>query len=183
MFKPMKKFTSAIPLAIVVVFIALTSSCDKLDELLTFTVTDHTTITIEGNSVMDLPLQLPTPDVTSSANQEFSNNNTRADLVKDVKLTEMTMEVTSPEGKTFSFLKSIEIYISTDGSDKVLLASQTSIPETATLVQLETSGEKLDKYLKAESYRLHTTVVTREAFASSIEIELGLKFRVTADPL
>lgn len=183
MFKPMKKLNSAAAFVVVVVFIAFASACDKLDDLLTFTVTDHSTITIEGNSAMNLPLQLPTPDVTSSANQEFSNNNTRADLVKDVKLTEMTMEVKSPEGRTFSFLKSIEIYISTDGSDKVLLASQTSIPENATLVQLETTSEKLDKYLKAESYRLHTTVVTREAFANSIEIELGLKFRVTADPL
>lgn len=175
----MKKFTSVIALAIA----ALVTSCDKLDDLLTFTVTDHTTITIEGSVIPDVPLLLPTPEVTSSASQEFSNNNTRADLVKDVKLTEMTMEVASPQGKTFSFLKSIEIYISTDGSDKVLLASQSSIPKTATLVQLETSNEKLDKYLKAESYRLHTTIVTRETLTEDVQIELGLKFRVTADPL
>ncbi len=176
----MKKISLAIAaLTILVTF----SSCDKLDDLLTFTVTDHSTITIQSNSIVNLPIDLPTPEVTSNANQEFSNNNTRADLVKDVKLTEMTMEITSPQGKTFSFLKSIEIYISTDGTDKVLLASQSSIPQTATLVKLQTSGEKLDKYLKADSYKLHTTIVTREALTNDVDIELGLKFRVTADPL
>jgi hypothetical protein len=169
--------------AIAVLFLSVVA-CDKIDDLLTFTVTDHSTISISsGLGSTGLPFELPTPDVTTSANQEFSNNNTRADLVKDVKLSKLTMKVESPAGKTFSFLKSIHIYISTDGSDKVLLASHENIPSAATSVDLVTSNEKLDKYLKASSYKLHTTVVTRETLAQSVDIGLTLQFRVTADPL
>jgi hypothetical protein len=174
----MKKYFFMLPVPLLLVIF----SCNKIDDLLTFTVTDHSTITIENNTI-NLPFELPTPEITSTAKQEFQNNNTRADLVKDVKLSELTMQIESPAGKTFSFLKSIHIYISTDGTDKVLLAYHENIPATATTVELITSDEKLDKYVKADSYKLHTTVVTKETLTQSVDIGLTLKFRVTADPL
>ena len=157
-------------------------SCKTLDDLLTFTISDTATLTIE-NGGLNLPVELQTPDVTTNSSQEFSNHDTRADLVKDVKLTQLQMEIVSPEGKTFSFLKSMKVYISTDGSDKVLLAYHDNIPSTATSVALTTTDEKLDKYLKGDSYQLHTSFVTRETLSQPVDLQFNLEFKVTADPL
>ncbi|HYG01971.1 MAG TPA: hypothetical protein VD927_05960 [Chryseosolibacter sp.] len=163
--------------------ILLLSGCDKIEDLLTFNVSDTVSLTIPKTTILNLPVNLSTPDITTSAKQEFSNNNTRADLVKDVKLTELSMDIKSPDGQTFSFLKSIHIYISTDGNDELLLASLENIPMDVTSVNLTPTTEKLDRFLKSDTYRLRTTTVYRETFSEDIDLEIYLNFKVTADPL
>jgi hypothetical protein len=59
-----------------------------------------------------------TPDVTTNSN----NNNTKADLVKDVTLTSLKLTITNPTIKHLVFLKSVTLYISTDANDEIELA-------------------------------------------------------------
>lgn len=158
-------------------------ACDKIEELLTFTVSDQVSLTIPKTTIVNLPVNLATPDITTSAKQEFSNNNTRADLVKDVKLTTLNMTITSPDGQTFNFLKSIQIYISTDGNDELLLASMDNVPMDVTSINLSPTSEKLDRFLKSDTYRLRTTSVYRETISQDVDLDIDLSFRVTADPL
>ena len=169
--------------AIFFLVLSITSGCKKLDDLLTFAITDETTFTLENASPLDLPFEVQTPDITTNSSQEFRNNNTRADLVKDVRLEEVKLTLVSPSGKTFSFLKSIQIFISTDGNDEIVLASRNDISSTASTLDLETTNEKLDAYVKASSYKLRTSVITRETLTQDIDIKMNLKFKVTADAL
>jgi hypothetical protein len=87
-----------------------------------------------------------TPEVTTNSSAEFENNNTKADLVKDVKLKELTLTITDPTAKTFSFLKSIHLYISTDSNDEIELAFKDDINSTSSTITLTTTAAKLDKY-------------------------------------
>jgi hypothetical protein len=163
--------------------VLIVCQCKQVDDLLTFTIANQVTITVPSNSPLNLPIELATPDVTTNSNQTFANNNTEASLVKDVKLQELKLTIQTPTGKTFSFLKSIEVYISTNSSNEILLASLADVPATATSISLTPTQQKLDVYAKSSSYKLRTSIVTREALTQSVEMKADLKFRVTAAPL
>lgn len=169
---------------IAIIFIALVfNQCKQVDDLLTFTIANQVTITVPSNSPLNLPIELATPDVTTNSSQTFANNNTEASLVKDVKLQELKLTIQTPNGKTFSFLKSIEVYISTNSSNEILLASMTDIPATASSISLTPTQQKLDVYAKSSSYKLRTSIITRESLTQSVEMKADLKFKVTAAPL
>lgn len=158
-------------------------SCDNLNDLLTFSIRSSTSFTIPSSSPLPLPFEFMTPEIQTGSSQDFEKNNTRADLVKDIKLEELKLTITAPEGKTFSFLKSIHIYISADNIDEILLASAENISSTSNTISLTTSQEKLDEYIKADGYRLRTSTVIRETLTQNVTIKIDMKYKVTADVL
>ena len=158
-------------------------SCKEVDDLLTFNISDRTTITIENSIGVGLPLDIPTPDVSSDSQQQYENNNTHADLVKDVKLQELNLTITEPSGKNFSFLKSIRIFISTTQDNEIELASLDDISSSASVIALIPTQDKLDVYARASSYNLRTEVTTDETLTQSVDVQVDLKFRVTAETL
>lgn len=161
--------------------VALLVGCNEIDDLLTFTVSDRTTLRIESTSPLNLPLEIPTPAVSSNSQQQYENNNTRADLVRDVKLDQLTLSITAPDGKTFSFLKTIRIFISADQQKEIELASLENITTPSGSIELVPTATKLDNYAKAPSYSLRTEVTTDETLTQDVDVQVDLKFRVTAD--
>lgn len=157
-------------------------SCEALDKLLTFSISNDVTFTINSGVPIDSPLDLPTPDVTTNSSTEFNNNSTSAELVKDVKLQELKLRITDPDDKTFTFLKSVHMYISTDGEDEVELAYLDNINSSTKLITLICTTQKLDKYIKASSYKIRTSITTRETLNHETSIRAGLRFQITADP-
>lgn len=158
-------------------------SCETIEDLLTFTINNSTTFTIENEYGVDTPFSFPTPDITTNSSQEFKNNNTRADLVKSVKLKQLTLSIQSPEDFTFNFLKSLHIYISADGLDETKIAYKDDIPRETSLIDMETTDADLDAYVKKDAYDLRFEAVTREAFARDVTIKAEMEFKVKADPL
>lgn len=157
-------------------------SCDEVEDLLTFRINDKTSFRVESNaSPIALPFEIPTPDVTSDSQQQYTNNNTNASLVRDVKLEQLKLTITNPQTKTFSFLKSIRIYISSDQSNEIQLAAAENIADDARTVELIPTKQKLDTYIKASSYNLRTEVTTDETLTEAVDIQADLKFLVTAD--
>jgi len=169
---------------IIAVFIIGASSCEKLDELLTFYISDTTEVVVESSLFpIELPMEIPTPDITTNSEEEFSNEGTNASLVKDVYLSKLTLDIISPENKTFSFLKSMRIYIRTNDSDEKELAYKENISSNAKQIDLTMTGENLDRYIKADSYKLRTEVTTRETLTQDVKIQIYMRYKVTADPL
>lgn len=156
-------------------------SCNEVEDLLTFHFNDRTTLVVASASPLNLPLEIPTPTVTSNSQQQYENNNTHAGLVRDVKLEELKLTLTSPDGKTFSFLREIRIFISAEGENEIQLASLENISSTTNILSLIPSTQKLDAYAKSSTYSLRTEVMTDETLVQDVEIQVDLKFRVTAD--
>ena len=152
-----------------------------LDKLLTFTISDQYSFTIPKAFPIGIPVSISTPDIASSSSAEFKNNGTSADLVKDVKLSELKLTITDPTTKTFSFLKSIRVYIS-DGTDEIELAYLDNINSTTNTISLTTTDNKLDKYIKASSYKLRFLAVTKETLTTDVLVKSDMKFKVTANP-
>ncbi|TDE28901.1 MULTISPECIES: hypothetical protein [Flavobacterium] len=166
----------------IITLLILITSCNVIDDLLTFSIDNQTSFKIESGFPLGTAHNLITPDVTTNSSSTFENNNTKAELVKDVKLSELKLTITDPSNKSFSFLKSIRLYISTDANDEIELAYLDEINSTSNTINLTCTKEKLDKYIKASSYKIRIKVVTKESLAQDITVKSDMKFKVTADP-
>ncbi|MFV8367947.1 hypothetical protein [Flavobacterium sp. LB2R40] len=167
---------------VIAIFGLLAISCNVIDDLLTFSIDNQTTVTVPTGFPVNTALEFVTPEVPSNSSAVFQNNNTKAELVKDVRLKEMKLTVTNPANKSFSFLKSIHMYISTNDTDEIELAFLDNINSTSTTISLTCTPEKLDKYIKASSFKLRTRAVTKETITQDVSIKADMKFQVTADP-
>lgn len=166
----------------VAIFGLLALSCSVIDNLFTFSVDNETSVTIPAGFPVNIPFDL-SREISSNSSTEFENNKTKAELVKDVRLKEMKLTITNPTDKTFSFLKSIHMYISTsDGSDEIELAFLDDINSTSNTINLTCTPEKLDKYIKASSFKLRGRVVTKETITQNVNIKASMEFQVTANP-
>lgn len=170
-------------------FIALTlllslslASCSAVDDLLSFNISNETSIKIKSTSPINLPSEIITPDVTTNSSAEFQNNKTKASLVKDVKLRSLKLSISDPADKTFTFLKSVHLYISTTDSDEIELAYQDNVNATTNMIDLICTDKKLDQYIKADKYKIRTKVTLKETLTKDVTLNAEIKFRVTADP-
>lgn len=171
------KIFTALAILVLTIF-----SCSQVDDLLTFNITNETSFDIKTGSLINAPIEVATPDVTTNSSADFENNNTNSNLVKDVKLQELILSITSPTDKNFSFLKSIHLYISTNADDEIELAYQDDINSASNTINLICTTEKLDKYIKSSSYQIRTKVITKETLTKDITVKSNMKFKVTADP-
>jgi hypothetical protein len=158
------------------------NSCSAVDDLLSFTISNETSIQIKSTAPINLPTEIVTPDVTTNSSAEFANNKTKASLVKDVKLKSLQLTITNPADKTFTFLKSIHLFISTTDSDEIELAYQDNINSTTNTLDLVCTDKRLDQYIKADKYKIRTQVTLKETLTKDVTVKADMKFRVTADP-
>lgn len=159
-------------------------SCKEVDKLLTFYIEDSENIKIASSFPVGVAAPLSPVAVPTQSASTFKNNNTKADLVKDVSLNKLTLNIADPNSENFDFLRSIELYISTsNGSDQILLASLSEVPQGVQSITLTPTKAKLDTYLKAESYTLTTKATIAKAITRDITIRADSRFKVTADPL
>lgn len=159
------------------VIIILTSCNGKVS----FYVTDSTSTTIPTSIPLNLPYNIPIPAISSSNTQEYKNNNTTPDLIKEVSLKQLLLTITSPTNQNFSFLKSITIYIEkADGSNKKKLAYNDNVNSTSTTLELTSTGENLVPYLQDSTYKLETQYTVKAIPTQDIAIKIDLKFYITA---
>ena len=164
--------------------VVINTSCKKIKKTTTFSILDSTEFIIPASTQLNVPVEINTREVTTSSSQYFSDNKTNAALVKDIKLSALRLNITDPTGETFSFLKSIKIYIYGNGQPEVLMASKEDITNDASNpLDLETGNAKLDAYIKSNAYSLRYELVTDEIFSNDITIQTNLTYSVTASPL
>jgi len=157
------------------------TGCKKIDKLTQFNMEFNESITISSGTSIDLPFNVLTPDIQTNSSSTFAVNNTRKELIEEVKLTNMTLVVKSPSNGTFSFLKSINIYIVADGLPEVKIAWKENIPNTvgATL-SLDVSDTNLKDYIIKDKFNLKLSTVTDEIIATDYQIDIKSVFFVDA---
>lgn len=176
---PLNKKLFFIPFVAALLFSAF--SCKKIEDLLKFPINVENNFTVPATGPLGIPSDILTPQVTTNSTQQFQNNNSNVNKVKDIKLKKVDLQIINPPGKTFSFLESVHIYISTDATDEIELAYLDNISTTATSISLITTSARLDKYVKAPSYKLRTKVVTKQTLTQDVEIKNLCQFQVTAN--
>ena len=170
-------------LLILAAVIFTAAGCEKLNQLFTFNINTQANIEVPASTIINTPFNIATPAINTNSTQEFQKNQTSANLIKEVVLDEMKLTISSPQGKTFSFMKSIHIYISTDDNAEVELAYLDNIPQNADSLIMVTTKENLDKIIKASSFKLRTSIETRETISESTNIQMNMRFKVSASVL
>ncbi|MDF4203627.1 hypothetical protein PXD56_11700 [Maribacter sp. SA7] len=162
-------------------FFALFTACDKLDELTKFDMEYSQRATIPSSAGIDLPFDVFTPEVETNSESTFEVNDTRKDLIEEIKLTELEMVIISPDGADFSFLNSIEVYISADDLEEIKIAYLEEVPEDAgNVITLDTSDTDLKEYIKKDEFSLRLNTVTDELMSTDHELEVNSTFFVDA---
>jgi hypothetical protein len=163
-------------------FIVITFySCDKLDELTKFDIEYSQRATIPSSTGVDLPFDVFTPETETNSESEFEINDTRKDLIEEIKLTQLELVIISPDGADFSFLESISVFISADGLDEIQIASLAEVSDnTGTRLNLDTSDIDLKDYIKSDKFGLRLNTVTDELLSTDHELEVNSTFFVDA---
>lgn len=169
-----------ITLALIAMGILTLNSCKELDEFTQFNLDYTTEVTIPANSVINLPLNLATPDVQTNYQNQFSNNNTNTDLVEEIKLAALDIVAKAPQGSNLDFLKSIKVFISADGLDELEIASKSDIPDGLTVLNLDKTDANLKDFVTKETIKLRVETVTDEAITQDRDLEIFTRFRVNA---
>ena len=156
-FKPLIVFTIA----------ALSLQCDALDDLTKFDLDYESSVTIPSNSLVNLPFTIETPAMQTNS--------------EDISLKSMRLTITTPADKTFSFLESIEIFISAEGVDEISLAALNPVSANATgVINLDTTDADLKEYIKKDSFNLRIQSVTDEVIDEDVQIDILSVFAVDA---
>ncbi len=167
-------------LLLLLITVALTS-CDAIDELTKFDLDYTTNYTIQASTIIDTPIDILTPDVTTNSEEEFESNDTRKDLIESIKLRTLTLNLNTPEDGNFNFINDITIFIRAEGLPEVAIASATDLPENGSRsVALETDNVELKEYIKADSYTLRTMTTTDGTISQDHNIDIRTVFRVDA---
>lgn len=162
----------------------LVSSCKDLNELVTFRIRNEADFTVKSAVNAPLNLDLPVGNVKSNSNQAFENNNTRADLVKEVKLENLKLTITSPDNADFNNIKSIYLYINAEGLEEKLIAFKDNDDESlGNIMEMETTNEQLDEFIKKDQYSLRTEIELRRAYMYDVDVKANMTFRATANLL
>ena len=164
----------------VIIAAACFIGCEKLAELANFDIKAQTSIQVNSSTILNTPFEIHTPGITTNSNEEFENKHTNATLIKKVVLEELKLTITNPNDKTFNFMKKIHVYISTDDNPEIELAYLDVIPENQDSITLVTSKENLMQFVKATSYKLRTSIETKETLTEATDIQVDMKFNVTA---
>ncbi len=143
---------------------------------------DYTSSVVIQSSVGELvPFSVYTPDVTTNSEFEFESNDTRKDKINSIKLSDLSLTITSPSNETFSFLNSIHVFISSPSQPEKKVAFKESIPPTignkliCDIVDLE-----LQEYIKDQSFKIRIETVTDETIPQDVYIDLYSNFFVDA---
>ncbi|CAM3382160.1 hypothetical protein [Zobellia roscoffensis] len=166
---------------LLITVISVFASCDKLDELTKFNIDYTTQVTIPSSTGIDLPFDMFTPDVETNSESEFEVNDTRKDLIEEIKLTELELKITTPDDSDFSFLESLKVYISAEGLEEIMIASKDEVEETVgDVLDVDVIDVDLKDYIKKDKFNLRLETVTDELISTDHEIDVNTTFFVDA---
>lgn len=165
----------------ILTILLLINSCNTLKKLTEFNLDFTDTIKIPSTLGINLPFNLWTPPVKTNSSNIFEINDTKKNLVEEIRIEDLKLSIISPENEDFSFLKSIEIYIAADSLPEILVAWKYNIDDSSdSSINLELSTEDLTTYIIQDEIQLKTTTVTDKLLFTDVDIKVDARFFVNA---
>ncbi len=179
--KTLKMKKILLPIFIV---LGLLASCDAIDELTKFDLDYQSNFSIPPTTLVNIPIALDTPDITTGSESSFESNNTHKDLIESIKLKTMTITIETPEDGDFNFLKEIYIYINAEGLEEIEIANGIDLQNiNSNVLELNILDQELREYIKEDSFNLKVRTTTDETINETHNIVIDTKFRVDAEIL
>ena len=155
----------------------LLNSCKKVDQFTQFNMDFNNEIIIPSTIGINLPINILTPEMETDSESTFELNDTRKDLIEEIRLTSLTLSLQSPNGADFSFLESISIYIKAQDLPEVEIAWSENIPENAgNQISLNVSGNDFKEYIKKDQFSLRVNTITDEIITADHIIDISSSY-------
>jgi hypothetical protein len=152
-------------------------SCKKLT---TFEIKNSTQFTIPSAGGVGV-LGNTSPPVPTSSQATFNNKGTDASHIKEIKLKQLSLTITSPSGQNFNFLNNVHIYISASGLAEQEIAYLDPVPSNGSVkIDLTPTGIILDDYVKSDAYNLRISSGTNALTTQNVDITADMTFSVRA---
>lgn len=160
------------------------STCSVIDKLTQFNMDYDQSAVILSSTIINLPININTPDIESNSESTFSVNDTRKEMIEEIVFRQLKLSLTDLADEDFSFLESLSIYISAEGLSETEIAWLDPVPADANnILDLETSDADLKEYIKKDRFSLQLNTVTDEAMTVDHHIDIHAKFFVDAKVL
>jgi len=159
--------------------------CKKADDIVDsfthFSFEADYVVKVPASPISGIPLDVLTPDIATHSDVLFTANKTRADLVEEIKLTQLDLSVKTPEGGDLKFLKSVGIYARAEGLPEVRVAYKDAVPDdVGSTLTLDVTGVDLTEYFKKEKYQLRISVTTDQVVTQDYGVNAHAVFFVDA---
>lgn len=155
-------------------------ACESINKITVFNLKYTTQATVQSAVGINLPFNLLTPSIKTNSESAFEINETRKDLVEEIKLTSLQIAISIPENGDFTFLKSIKIYISGNGVEEKLIAWNEAVDTDKNYIDLATVTDDLQEYIKLDSVSLRVNTVTKKLLLTDYLLDINAVFRVDA---
>ena len=157
------------------------NSCKKVDQFTQFNMDFDNQIIIPSTVGINLPINILTPEMETDSESTFELNDTRKDLIEEIRLTSLTLSLQSPNGADFSFLESISIYMNAQDLPEVEIAWIENIPESiGNQISLNVSGNDFKEYIKKDQFSLRVNTITDEIITADHTINISSSYFIDA---
>ncbi len=113
---------------------------------------------------------------TASNVQTWVGGNNNAQI-KDVRISDAKISVASPVGGNLSALKSVKIYISSNGTGEKLVASRSAIDTNSSSLNLDLNDTGfLDTVVKSSGLTVRTVYELKNQTSSDMNLKVALNF-------
>lgn len=113
---------------------------------------------------------------TASNVQTWVGGNNNAQI-KDVRISDAKISVASPAGGNLSALKSVKIYISSNGTGEKLVASRSAIDTNSSSLNLDLNDTGfLDTVVKSSGLTVRTVYELKNQTSSDMNLKVALNF-------
>ncbi|WP_407403721.1 hypothetical protein [Chryseobacterium sp.] len=103
------------------------------------------------------------------------NNNAQ---IKDVRVSDAKLSVVTPVGGDLSAIKSVKVYISSNGSSEKLVASRTDISSSTSSLNLDLNNDTgfLDDVVKSSGVTVRTVYELKNQTSTDMNLKVALNF-------
>ncbi|WP_144283816.1 hypothetical protein [Chryseobacterium echinoideorum] len=160
--------------SIAIVSSVLLASCGAVQSIVQNTFPYTTNVLISTG----VPANKEVSSTSTASNVQTwvgGNNNAQ---IKDVRISDAKISVVSPVGGNLSALKSVKVYISSNGTSERLVASRNNISTTSSSLNLDLNNETgfLDNIVKSSGLSVRTVYELKNQTSSDMNIKVALNF-------
>jgi hypothetical protein len=182
-------------IALFICLISLFASCKKskddvkelLDIPFSFSMKNDFTLPKAADSVYNIPefpVSVKSDNIVNTIPDEFKKNNADINKVKSISIDGVELTIKSPAGQSFSFMKSIEVYLGANGIGETLIASKSGIntisPEPTSL-SLDSKNANIIAYVKNPTYYIRTNTTIVKTYKNDILLGSEIKLKAVAN--
>lgn len=126
-------------------------SCNDDDEDVQFSLDYPVEFDIPATFGVELAISTEDFIVETESADQFTTNNTSADLINEAKITTLQIALNSPAGEDFSFIDDLTLFMKASGQDEVAIGTLNDVSGDGVLLNLDIKNLDLKDYLSQTS--------------------------------